>query len=70
MSTTSPSGANPIPNWGDYLGLLDTERLLIEKVKWLESERAGRDVGWDYAVWVWETTERTKWLKRTRESNH
>ena len=67
MSTTlAPSGARPIPSWGNYLALLDLEKDQIERVKWVHSERLGRDVGWDYAVWIWETTERKAWLERTR----
>lgn len=45
-----------------YLGFLRQEHNEILKVKWCESERAGRDVGMDYAVWSWSMRYRTAWI--------
>lgn len=69
MSTTLiSSGSRSLPNWGNYLDMLDLEKEQIQIVKWIHSEKLGRDVGWDYAVWMWETTERKRWLERTRQA--
>jgi hypothetical protein len=38
------------------------ERAEIERNKWLLSEKAGCDVGWDYAQWNWIWCHRQKWL--------
>lgn len=68
MSTpVTPSGGF---TWAQHLDMLGIERDEINRVKWLESERLGYDCGIEYAIWVWETTERKKWLKRIRESSH
>jgi hypothetical protein len=42
------------------------ERVEIDRVKWLESERMGRDCGYYHAQWIWMTTERPNWIKQMR----
>jgi len=35
----------------------------ILKHKWIESEKAGRDIGFDWALTDWNVKHRSKWLK-------
>lgn len=39
----------------------------IDKHKWIESEKAGYDVGWAYAVIDWTMKHKTKWLQSRRK---
>ena len=42
------------------------EREEIMRHKWLESEKAGHDIGYDRAVLDWIMNHRDKWRKRRR----
>jgi len=42
------------------------ERRQIEKHKWLESEKAGKDIGYEKALFSWVRHHRTQWLKFRR----
>jgi hypothetical protein len=44
------------------------EREEILKHKWIESEKAGRDVGFDVALMDWITKHRSTW-RSARQSN-
>lgn len=44
------------------------EREEILKHKWLESEKAGRDIGYDRAVLDWIMNHREKWRSHRRRS--
>jgi len=39
----------------------------IMKHKWIESEKAGRDVGFEFAITDWIKNHRENWLKLRRE---
>ena len=39
------------------------EREEILKHKWLESEKAGHDIGWEQAMTDWIIKHRSRWLK-------
>jgi hypothetical protein len=43
----------------------------IDKHKWYESERAGRDVGFVWALFDWTLKFKTKWIqsRKTRINN-
>lgn len=43
--------------------LLLSEKEEIKRLKWIESEKAGHDIGDDRAFWIWNTCHRNKWLK-------
>lgn len=47
---------------------MQLEKLEIERLKWLLSEEAGHDVGWDRAYWVWIMRFRSSWIKSIRQS--
>lgn len=40
-----------------------SEREEIERHKWFESEKAGRDIGMDMAIVTWIMYHKQKWLK-------
>ena len=42
------------------------ERKQIEEHKWLESEKAGRDIGYEQALFSWVRHHRTQWLEFRR----
>lgn len=44
------------------------EREEILKHKWLESEKAGRDVGFEWALTDWTVRHRSNWLKTRRSA--
>lgn len=37
------------------------EREEIQRLKWLESEKAGRDIGIDHAFFIWNTKHKALW---------
>jgi hypothetical protein len=45
------------------------EREEILKHKWIESEKAGHDIGFARAVVDWTIHHRSKWLKARRQGN-
>jgi hypothetical protein len=40
-----------------------TEREEILKLKWIESEKARRDIGWEQAIQIWMHDHRRSWVK-------
>jgi hypothetical protein len=47
----------------EYYKFLQQEMQEINKLKWIESEKIGRDIGKDKAVFLWCTQHRDLWLK-------
>lgn len=45
------------------------ERAEILRHKWLESEKAGRDVGFERALTDWKVKHRSQWRKDRRKLN-
>ncbi len=45
------------------------ERAEILRHKWLESEKAGRDVGFERALTDWKVKHRAQWRKDRRKLN-
>ncbi len=46
------------------------EREEILKHKWLESEKAGRDIGFERALTDWIIKHRSKWRKSRQAAGH
>jgi len=44
------------------------EQEQIALLKWIESEKAGYDIGKRRAEWLWLTTHRENWKRALRES--
>lgn len=57
-----------MPNKSLYTSFLDMKRE-IEKHKWIESEKCGRDIGFEIALIEWITKHRDGWLKQKQEDN-
>ena len=45
-----------------YYQFLKQEQQEIDKLKWIESEKAGRDIGRYKAVFLWNKNHRREWL--------
>ena len=68
MSAADDEGAQFVRNSVLYKEFL-AEREEILKHKWLESERAGADIGFEKALLDWIVKHRSKWRdKRMREA--
>ena len=46
------------------------EREEILKHKWIESEKAGKDIGFEKALLSWVLNHRTKWMKNKDSGSH
>ena len=46
------------------------EREEILKHKWIESEKAGRDIGFERALTDWIIKHRSKWRKSRQATSH
>lgn len=44
------------------------EQQEIEKLKWIESEKAGKDIGKFRAEWLWYSNHRENWKKALKAS--
>lgn len=49
--------------------ILLLEREEIRTLKWIESEKANRDIGWDLAFSIWVTGFRPIWIKEVSGKN-
>lgn len=47
--------------------LLLLEREEIARLKWIESEKAGRDIGDAHAFWIWNLGHRKAWLEEAKK---
>ena len=48
--------------------LIRSQRDEIEKYRWIESERAGRDIGWERASEEWKQKYYSTWKRNVRQS--
>ena len=67
VRTFADTGRFPTEN-SSYFQFLKTEHEEIMKLKWIESEKVGHDIGMDYATWLWSMRHRHIWLKTFHES--
>jgi len=63
---TAPSGNDLLKNSSLYREF-QAEREEILRHKWIESEKAGRDIGFERALTDWILKHRSKWQK-TRQT--
>ena len=61
-NTKELSGSDLLKNSSLYRDFL-AEREEILKHKWVESEKAGRDIGFERALTDWIVKHRSKWRK-------
>lgn len=64
---SSPTGNDLVKNSSLYREF-QAEREEILKHKWIESEKAGKDIGFERALTDWIVKHRSKW-RRTRQSS-
>ena len=50
-----------------YYQFLQQEIQEIDKLKWIESEKKGRDIGKNRAVFLWVKNYRTEWLENLKQ---
>jgi hypothetical protein len=62
MSTDLSSGNDLLKNSSLYREF-QAQREEILKHKWIESEKAGRDIGFEHALTDWIMKHRSKWRK-------
>lgn len=65
--TNSLGDLFPIEKSDFYQSYL-AEKEEIEKLKWLLSEKLGRDCGYEYARWIWVYKHRENWIKAKTSS--
>ena len=65
MSTAAkePSSANDLLKNSSLYREFQAEREEILRHKWIESEKAGRDIGFEQALTDWIIKHRSKWRK-------
>ena len=63
------SDQKPFPiERSSYYSLWLKEKEEISKIKWILSEKAGQDVGWDYSLWQWVFSgHRADWIAKMKE---
>ena len=72
MSTNASESSDPkdmLKNSSLYRVFRD-EREEILKHKWIESEKAGHDVGFEHALTGWILKHRSKWRKSRQSPCH
>ena len=65
--TNEASGSHDLLKNSTLYREFQAEREEILKHKWIESEKAGHDIGFERALTDWIMKHRTKW-RRTRQS--
>jgi hypothetical protein len=43
--------------------IAEAEQEEINKLKWIESEKSGFDIGWDHAWWIWTRKHKSNWWR-------
>ncbi len=62
-----PTGDFPLHK-SRYYAFYLLEREEIERLKWIESEKAGHDIGYDRAHFLWMFRHRHLWMESVKES--
>ena len=50
-----------------YYCFLIHEKQEIDRLKWIESEKQNRDIGYYRAVFLWNEKHRTSWITQYKE---
>ncbi len=64
------SSANDLLKNSSLYREFQAEREEILKHKWIESEKAGRDIGFEWALTDWIVRHRSKWRKTRQVAGH
>ena len=62
------TGQHFIGTWANYAEFIRLEEEAILRLKWIESEKRGEDIGRYHVEWLWYTTERSKWIRGLQAS--
>ena len=62
-SNSSPTSSNDLVKNSSLYREFQAEREEILKHKWIESEKAGYDIGFDQALTDWIVQHRSKWRR-------
>ena len=65
--TKEPASANDLLKKSSLYREFQAEREEILKHKWIESEKAGRDIGFERALTDWSIKHRSKWRKSRQQ---
>jgi hypothetical protein len=65
--TKEPASANDLLKKSSLYREFQAEREEILKHKWIESEKAGRDIGFERALTDWIIKHRSKWRKSRQQ---
>jgi hypothetical protein len=68
--TKEPLSANDLLKNSSLYREFQAEREEILKHKWIESEKAGRDIGFERALTDWIIKHRSKWRKSRQAAGH
>lgn len=63
----SPESADELLRNSSLYREFQAEREEILKHKWIESEKAGRDIGFEHALTDWIIRHRSKWRKSRQQ---
>jgi hypothetical protein len=69
-SNSPPTSGNDLVKNSNLYREFQAEREEILKHKWLESEKAGYDIGFEQALTDWIVKHRSKWRKGRQSSTH
>ena len=67
--TKEPLAANDLLKHSTLYKEFQAEREEILKHKWIESEKAGRDIGFERALTDWIIKHRSKWRRARQAAN-
>ena len=68
--TKAPAAANDLLKNSSLYREFQAEREEILKHKWIESEKAGHDIGFERALTDWIIKHRSKWRKDRQLAGH
>jgi len=68
--TKEPLSAKDLLKNSSLYREFQAEREEILKHKWIESEKAGRDIGFERALTDWIIKHRSKWRKSRQMADH
>ena len=70
MSTQNETNASDLVRNSSLYREFQAERDEILKHKWIESEKAGYDIGFEQALTDWIIKHRSKWRKSRQPTSH
>ena len=66
-SSVSAAESNKILKHSSVFKEFQKEKVEINKLKWLESEKTGKDIGYERALFMWARAHRSSWRAARRK---